>query len=164
MSGGRLGTLPLITLMQACCLEANQKERRDDLRAYRAPPYPQEYRTLFEAVGWQPCTPKDTALANSLHGVVAVQDGETISMGRAIGDRGFFYIQDSAVHPEYQGQGVTAMCQSARWRTSAPPAALRDAFVGVFAMPVSTPFYRQYGFEPHTDALTGLWTMLHKTD
>lgn len=127
-------------------------------------PTPQEHRALFEAVGWQPYAPEDTAvaLANSLHGIVAVQDGETIGMGRVIGDRGkFFYIQDFAVRPEHQGQGVgKAMLERllAYIRAAAPG----DAFVGLFATPAAIPFYRQYGFEPHTDALTGLWTVLHR--
>ncbi|NPV68357.1 MAG: GNAT family N-acetyltransferase [Anaerolineae bacterium] len=128
-------------------------------------PTPQEHHALFEAVGWQPYTPEETAaaLANTLYGVVAMRDGQPIGMARVIGDRGkFYYIQDFAVRPEHQGQGVGgAMLERllAFIRAAAPG----DAFVGLFATPTAIPFYRQYGFEPHSDMLAGMWTVLHRT-
>ncbi len=127
-------------------------------------PTPQEHRAIFEAVGWQPYTAEEvaTALANSLYGIVAVQAGLPIGMGRVIGDRGkFYYIQDFAVRPEYQGEGIGgAMLERLLGyiRATAPG----EPFVGLFATPVAIPFYRRYGFEPHDDVLAGMWTVLHR--
>ncbi|GAB4575002.1 MAG: GNAT family N-acetyltransferase [Anaerolineae bacterium] len=129
-------------------------------------PTTEEHRALFEAVGWHPYTPQETAiaLANSLHGVVAVVDGHTIGMGRVIGDGGkFFYIQDFAVRPEHQGQGIgQAMLNRllAFIQANAPG----EPFVGLFATQAAIPLYRKYGFEPRTEVLSGMWMILQRPD
>jgi GNAT superfamily N-acetyltransferase len=121
-----------------------------------------EHRALFEAVGWKLYAPEaaERALQNSLFGVVAF-DGETlIGMGRIVGDGGkFFYIQDFAVLPAYQGQGVGKQMM-ARLMDYIKANAPHEPFVGLFATGVAIPFYQQFGFEPHLDALTGMWTVL----
>jgi len=47
------------------------------------------------------------SLAHSVYGVVVVHADQVIGMGRIVGD-GFmyFYIQDVAVLPEFQGYGM----------------------------------------------------------
>ncbi len=121
-----------------------------------------EHRALFEAVGWKPyaTAAAETSLAHSLCGAV-VLDGEClIGMGRVIGDGGkFFYVQDVAVLPEYQGRGVGTLIMDhlLAWIKQNAP---HEPFVGLFATGVAIPFYAKYGFEQHLDALTGLWTVL----
>ncbi len=127
-------------------------------------PTPEEHCALFEAVGWHPYTPEETALAlaNTLHGIVALVAGEPVGMGRVIGDGGkFYYIQDFAVRPEFQGQGIgQAMLERllAYIRAAAPG----EPFVGLFATDVAIPFYRKYDFEPRTEVLAGMWTVLQR--
>ena len=121
-----------------------------------------EHRALFEAVGWTLYAPAaaETALANSLCGVVALDGERLIGMGRVIGDGGkFFYVQDVAVLPEYQGKGVGTLIMDRllAWIKANAP---HEPFVGLFATDVAIPFYAKYGFEQHLDALTGLWTVL----
>lgn len=124
-----------------------------------------EHGALFEAVGWHPYTPEETAqaLANTRYGIVALVEGQVIGMGRVIGDGGkFYYIQDFAIHPEVQGQGIgrAMMERMLAWiRASAPG----DPFVGLFATDVAIPFYRRYGFEPRAEVLAGMWAVLEKT-
>ena len=72
-------------------------------------PTAEEHAALFQAVGWEPYAPPEiaAALANTRYGIVALDAGQAIGMGRVIGDGGkFYYIQDFAIRPEYQGQGV----------------------------------------------------------
>jgi ribosomal protein S18 acetylase RimI-like enzyme len=73
-------------------------------------PAPKEYRVLCEAVGWREMINFDAAklaVSRSLYAFVAEEEGETIGMGRMLGNgRIFFYIQDGAVRPEWQGLGV----------------------------------------------------------
>ena len=46
-------------------------------------------------------------LANSLYGVHIVKDGQTIAMGRVVGDGALnFDVVDVAVDPQFQGQGL----------------------------------------------------------
>lgn len=121
-----------------------------------------EHRALFEAVGWTPYAPAaaETALANSLCGVVALDGERLVGMGRVIGDGGkFFYVQDVAVLPEVQGKGVGTLIMDRllAWIKKNAP---HEPFVGLFATGVAIPFYAKYGFEQHLDALTGLWTVL----
>lgn len=127
-------------------------------------PTAEEHRTLFEAVGWPPYTPEETqqALANTRYGIVAVQDGQTVGMGRIIGDGGkFYYIQDFVIRPECQGQGI-GQAMMDRMMAYIRDAAPGEPFVGLFATDVAIPFYGKYGFEPHTDVLSGMWVVLPK--
>jgi ribosomal protein S18 acetylase RimI-like enzyme len=121
-----------------------------------------EHRALFEAVGWEPYTPEEAtlALANTLYGVVAIHEGETIAMGRVIGDQGkFYYVQDVAVQPAYQGQGVGHALMD-RIMAYIKAAAPGNPFVGLFATEVAISFYRQYGFAPREESLSGMWLVM----
>ena len=127
-----------------------------------------EHRALFEAVGWNPYAPEAASLAlrNTLCGVVVHTPGDVndianlIGMGRVIGDGGkFFYIQDVAVRPAFQGQGVGRLIMDrllAYIKRSAP----HEPFVGLFATEVAWNFYKHYGFEPRTEVLSGMWNVL----
>ncbi len=125
-------------------------------------PTTDEHRALFEAVGWRPYTPQETetALQHTLRGVVAYDSERLIGMGRVIGDRGkFYYIQDFAVLPAYQGKGVggAMMARLVAWIKATAPG---DPFIGLFATEVAMPFYRKFGLDVHADVLTGMWAVL----
>jgi len=125
-------------------------------------PTPEEHRALFEAVGWHPYAPQAAAaaLANSLAGAVVLEGDTVLGMGRVIGDGGkFFYIQDVAVRPEYQDQGVGRLIMDtllAYIRRVAP----HEPFVGLFATDVALNFYSHYGFAAQPFGLTGMGTIL----
>ncbi len=130
-------------------------------RVEQRTPTVDEHRALFEAVGWTVYAPQaaEISLRNSLCGVV-VFDGETlIGMGRVIGDGGkFFYVQDVAVLPGYQKQGIgrLIMDRLLDWIKAHAP---HEPFVGLFATDVAQNFYQYYGFEERREVLSGMWNV-----
>lgn len=133
-----------------------------DLTLLERLPTPEEYRALCESVGWGDIINFEAApdsLARSLFGVV-VMDGDTaIGMGRLVGDGVmYFYVQDVAVRPAYQGRGVGQMILRALLnfvRRTAPD----QAFVGLFAAQGTQPLYQRFGFDEHPDALVGMFAV-----
>lgn len=122
-----------------------------------------EYRRLCESVGWGQVMNFDAAaeaLPRSLHAVVAYKDGEAVGMGRIVGDGAiFFYIQDVAVDPRFQGQGIGQCILEALigWvRKHAP----EKAFLGLFAASGTLPFYERFGFASHS-GLVGVFQVVH---
>ncbi|MFF2485033.1 GNAT family N-acetyltransferase [Microbacterium sp. NPDC058062] len=113
-------------------------------------PTPAEHRTIAEAVGWTHAFDWDTmdaSLAGSTAGVVAVRDGRAIGMGRLVGDGvKYFYVQDLAVVPEAQGEGLGArlLDHLLAWVADHAPS---HAFVGLFATAEGDALYRSRGFE-----------------
>ncbi len=66
---------------------------------------PEEYRALREAVGWDPFSERQAALAlrNSLYVLSARDGGRPIGMGRLVGDGATIcYVQDLIVLPAYR--------------------------------------------------------------
>ncbi|MGL4651322.1 MAG: GNAT family N-acetyltransferase [Caldilineaceae bacterium] len=130
------------------------------------PPTPAEYLDLCQAVGWHEAINFQAAplsLQRSLYAVTAVAAGDdtwAVGMGRIVGDGAlYFYVQDIAVRPEWQGQGIGRAIMDAlmEWmRTHAP----EQAFVGLFAASGRENFYHHYGFLHHP-SLTGMFTVVH---
>ena len=104
-----------------------------------------EHHAMFEAVGWTPYAPAaaEISLRNSLFGVVVERDSSVIGIGRIIGDGGkFFTIQDVAVLPDLQGQGIGTLIMDRllAWiKTNAP----HEPFVGLFSTEAAQEFYRR---------------------
>ncbi|MGD2041175.1 MAG: GNAT family N-acetyltransferase [Anaerolineae bacterium] len=125
-----------------------------------------EYRDLCMAVGWKGVMNFEaakTALPNSLYGVVAMQGTRAIGMGRVVGDGAiFFYVQDVAVHPEHQGQGVgkRLLEQLVRYLKDVAP---EKAFIGLFAARGTNPFYEQFGFRAWPE-MTGMFQVVPPRD
>ena len=124
----------------------------------------EEYRALCTSVGWEDFMNFDvaqTSLDRSVFGVVVVRDGEAVGMGRIVGDGAiYFYIQDIAVHPAHQKQGLGTRIMGALMaylQTHAP----EKAFVGLFAAEGTQPFYRHYAFDAYP-ALTGMFTVINR--
>ncbi|MHB1682363.1 MAG: GNAT family N-acetyltransferase [Bacilli bacterium] len=124
------------------------------------PPTPEEYRHLCVSVGWESVMNFDVAakaIDNSLYAVVAVHDEQAVGMGRIVGDGAiFYYIQDIAVSPKHQKQGVGARILDTLMeylKHHAP----EKAFVGLFAAEGSVPFYEQYGFKDYSPSMTGIF-------
>jgi GNAT superfamily N-acetyltransferase len=132
------------------------------------PPTLAEYRTICEAVGWAEAINFPAAhlsLQRSLFAVTAITlpritgSARAVGMGRIVGDGAiYFYIQDIAVHPDWQGQGIgrAVMDRLMRWvHLNAP----ERAFVGLFAAGGREGFYSHYGFLRHT-SLTGMFMVV----
>jgi GNAT superfamily N-acetyltransferase len=108
-----------------------------------------EHRQIAEAVGWSGSFDWETlpaSLEASVSGVVARVGQRVVGMGRLVGDGvKYFYIQDVAVIPECQGQGVGKaiidglLLHVARIAPS-------TAFVGLFSTEQATEVYASRGF------------------
>ena len=66
------------------------------------------YIALRKAVGWKNfCREQvEQAITQSYYSVVIRENGDSIAMGRIIGDGLYFTIVDVVVHPDYQGKGL----------------------------------------------------------
>ena len=66
------------------------------------------YIALRKAVGWNNfCREQvEKAIDHSYYSVVLQENGDSIAMGRIIGDGLYFTIVDVVVHPDYQGKGL----------------------------------------------------------
>ena len=124
-------------------------------------PTADEHRRLAGAVGWSNAFDwalVPASLERSLFGVVAVAAEDVIGMGRLVGDGVmYFYVQDVAVRPEFQRQGIGRAIVNALLDhiQSVGPA---NAFVGLFATPEAMPLYRQAGFAESD--LTGMFQVI----
>jgi GNAT superfamily N-acetyltransferase len=124
-------------------------------------PTPGEHRRLAEAVGWAHAFEWETmpvSLRASLAGVVALEGGQAIGMGRLVGDGvKYFYVQDLAVLPAHQGHGIgTALLH--RLLDHAARTAPATAFVGLFAADGAVPLYQREGFTPGD--MTGMFRLV----
>jgi ribosomal protein S18 acetylase RimI-like enzyme len=119
-----------------------------DYRLVETPPTADEYAALRAAVGWQPLPREaiEIGIANSLYAVTIRLDGAAVGCGRVIGDSGiYYYLQDVAVHPDHQGNGLGARITDALMAYLRAHAA-EGAFVGLMAAWHAAPFYERYGF------------------
>lgn len=108
-----------------------------------------EQRAVAAAVGWLDHFDWETiggSLERSLHGVVAVQDGAPVGVGRLVGDGvRYCYVQDVMVDPAAAEQGIATRIVELLldWVRAAAPA---EAVVGLFASPEAVSVYEGLGF------------------
>ena len=67
-----------------------------------------DYIALRESVGWNNFAEEQVlkSIQNSIFDIVAAEHGQTVAMGRLIGDGMYYLIADIIVRPEYQGKGI----------------------------------------------------------
>lgn len=133
----------------------------DDYELVERTPTVEEYLRMRAVVGWRPFDENmaATALANSLYVISVLHQGELIGCGRVVGDgAAFFYLQDVAIHPAFQGKGlgkrlITALMNYIRLH------AHPNTTVGLFAAPSVANFYLQFGFEiwPDRPGMMQIW-------
>lgn len=116
------------------------------------------YRHLRAATGLgaKPVAAAAAGLPNSWHGVVVERHGETVGMGRVIGDGGcFFQIVDICVLPEHQGQGLGKRIMAeltAELERRAPA----GAYVSLIADGDARHLYAKFGFTETAPASVGM--------
>jgi GNAT superfamily N-acetyltransferase len=106
------------------------------------------YCELRAAAGMLPKTVEaaERGLRNTLYGVSLLHAGETIGMGRIIGDGGcFFIVVDIAVLPAWQGKGLGTRIMAAldAWLHARVP---ESAYVSLVADGDAKHLYAKFGF------------------
>ena len=68
----------------------------------------EDYCRLRESVSWRLFSKEQMqeALSRSLYTITAVEDDQTVGMGRLVGDGMYYLMADLVVHPAYQKRGV----------------------------------------------------------
>ncbi|HEX5900192.1 MAG TPA: GNAT family N-acetyltransferase [Solirubrobacteraceae bacterium] len=92
--------------------------------------------------------------------VVHDLDGQTVGMGRVLGDGGwYFHVADMAVLPAHERRGLGGVILGAlleRIRREAPP----GAYVNLLADPPGRPLYARHGFAPTAPDAIGMARVL----
>lgn len=120
-----------------------------------------EHRDIAEAVGWSESFDWHTlpkSLEGSISGVVAVHRERAVGMGRLVGDGvKYFYVQDVAVLPEYQGRGVGKSIID-RLLLHVAHTAASTAFVGLFSTERAIKVYSSRSFS--AGDMTGMFRLV----
>ncbi|WP_110651169.1 GNAT family N-acetyltransferase [Salinicola peritrichatus] len=96
------------------------------------------------------------ALPNSLFAVQVIHDGESVGMGRVVGDGGCFYqVVDIAVKPAYQGRGLGKRIMR-EIRDYLLREAPDNALVSLLADGEAHRLYAQFGFAPTAPYAIGM--------
>ena len=132
----------------------------DDYHLLDGPPSVADYLRLRAESGLTPRTEEQARLAipgswTACH-VVSSATGETVAMGRVIGDGGwYFHVVDMAVLPAHQRRGLGDRILGTlleRIRETAPA----GAFVSLLADPPGRRLYARHGFTEDRDASIGM--------
>ncbi|WP_129115077.1 GNAT family N-acetyltransferase [Halegenticoccus tardaugens] len=127
-------------------------------------PAPETFVALREAAGMAPrgLEAVRRGLPNSVYGVTAVRDGETVGMGRIVGDGGSVYqLVDVAVRPDHQGRGLGTEIVAALMaylRENAPESAYVNLMADVDG------FYERFGFEYTAPASKGMYLRIERSE
>ncbi|AHV95282.1 GNAT family N-acetyltransferase [Paenibacillus sabinae] len=113
----------------------------------RGTPPLEDYLSLRVEAGLSPMSREgaEIGLPRSLFAVTLVENGETIGMGRVIGDGGcFFQVTDIAVKPSRQGQGLgKAIMKEIRDFLDTVPV---PSYVSLIADGEAAKLYAKFGF------------------
>lgn len=68
----------------------------------------EDYISLRNSVGWNNFAEEQVSksINNAILNITVIDEGETVAMGRLIGDGIYYLIVDVVVQPEHQGQGI----------------------------------------------------------
>lgn len=121
-------------------------------------PTVEAYRHLRQASGLSVKTQEaaERGLKGTLFAVQIMENGQTVGMGRVIGDGGATYqICDIAVLPDHQGQGLGKMIMTTL-KGYLDENAPESAYVSLIADGPAKHLYTQYGFVPVEPASIGM--------
>lgn len=126
-----------------------------------------DYCTLRKSVGWQLFSENQMrqVLDNSLYIVTAVENEQTVGMGRLIGDGMYFMIADIVVKPAFQkcGIGTNITNMLLKYVEERTPAGGRSS-VQLIAEKGKEEFYERLGFKliPHDFCGSGMRKVVRK--
>lgn len=131
----------------------------DEYAVHERLPTPGEFRALREAAGMTPRSVEgvERGLPSSLFGAIVVHrpTGETVGMGRVVGDGGTVYhVCDMAVHPDHQRRGLGTLVMEAIEgfvERDAPPGAYVNLMADVDG------FYERFGYTETRPASKGMY-------
>lgn len=121
----------------------------------------ENYHKLRTSVGWTNFSPAQaqTALVNSLYTVIAVENGETVAMGRLIGDGQYYMIVDVIVRPDFQKRkiGTSILNMLLQYVDNHTPIGGRSS-IQLIAEKGKEAFYETLGFKriPHEFCGSGM--------
>ena len=132
----------------------------DRLRLVDGPPALEDYLRLRAESGLSPKTREQAEAglggAWAAFHVVDVPAGETVGMGRVLGDGGwYFHIVDMAVMPAYQRRGIGAAILQALLDAIADRAPA-DPYVTLMADVPGRPLYARFGFVETAPGTVGM--------
>ena len=136
-------------------------EYKENLLSY------EDYRTLRESVGCHLFSKNQMQQAhdNNLYTKVAVENNQSVGMGRLIGDGMYFLIVDVVVHPVFQkcGIGTNIMNMLLKYVEKKTPTGGRSS-VQLVAEKGKEPFYEKLGFKtiPNEFCGSGMRKVIHK--
>ena len=127
----------------------------------------EDYYRLRESVNWLNFSEQQTqkALNSSLYTVIAVENNQTIGMGRLRGDGLYYMIVDIIVHPAYQKNGVGSQIINMiiKYVDDETPINGRSS-IQLIAEKGKETFYQKMGFKliPHDFCGSGMRKVIHK--
>jgi len=127
----------------------------------------QEYISLRSSVGWNNFAKEQVSksINNSIYSVTVVENGETIAMGRLLGDGIYFMIVDIVVNPEFQGRGIGSKIVDMllKYVDDMTPTGGRSS-IQLIAEPGKEEFYIKRGFKliPHEYCGSGMRKVIRK--
>ncbi|THV23153.1 GNAT family N-acetyltransferase [Peteryoungia ipomoeae] len=136
-----------------------------DNSAYRIEhrvPQVDDYLKLRREAGLSPFSREaaERGLPNSIFAVSLMHGGETVGMGRIIGDGGcFFQVTDIAILPAHQGRGLAKWIMQALtdYINEALP---KTAYVSLIADVPANRLYQQFGFAETAPRSVGMSRVL----
>lgn len=127
----------------------------------------EDYCALRESVDWLLFSKEQTqkALSNTLYTVIAVEDNQTVGMGRLIGDGMYYMIVDIVVKPNYQKQGIgnKIVNMLVEYVDRATPVGGRSS-IQLIAEKGKETFYEKIGFKiiPHEFCGSGMRKVIRR--
>lgn len=122
-----------------------------------ASPLVEDFVALRIKVGWQSIDKASAqrSLDNSLFHVAIYDQDVLVGMGRVVGDGVmYFYVQDIAVDPDYQGFGIGDRIMTAI-EGYLSNTAISGATIGLLAVKGKETFYARYGYFNRPNATLG---------
>lgn len=129
--------------------------------------YYDDYCVLRKSVGWINFSnaQAEKSLNNSLYTVIAVENNQTVGMGRLIGDGMYYMIVDVIVKPNYQKNGIgrNIINRLVEYVDKETPVGGRSS-IQLIAEKGKENFYAKIGFKiiPHDFCGSGMRKVIYK--
>ncbi len=127
-----------------------------------------DYLGLIDSIGWKSMLNAQVsrAIEKSMYVVKAVVDGQTVGMGRLVGDFGCHgLLTDIVVHPDFQGQGIGTMIVMNIKDFATSYVSEGERFI-IELCPTAgkRDFYLKCGFKYKPENMDGMYLWIDKTE